>query len=40
VATGRAAEQRAINREGGVGALDNRRNEVRQDRWDELGIDP
>jgi hypothetical protein len=36
---GRAAEQGAINREGGVPALDNKRNEVDPSRWDELGID-
>ena len=40
LASGRAAEQGAINREGGVDALDNKRNEVRPDDWEDLGIDP
>ncbi|MBK9266189.1 MAG: hypothetical protein IPM54_41175 [Polyangiaceae bacterium] len=37
---GRRAEQRAINREGGVGELDNRRNEIRPGKWEVHGIDP
>ncbi|HRI69809.1 MAG TPA: RHS repeat-associated core domain-containing protein, partial [Polyangium sp.] len=39
-AAARRAEQQAINREGGVGKLDNRRNEVRPEKWEAHGIDP
>jgi RHS repeat-associated protein len=38
--SGRVAEQRAINREGGVDALDNKRNELSPHRWHGLDIDP
>jgi RHS repeat-associated protein len=34
------AEQQAINDRGGRDALDNRRNEVRESRWEQRGINP
>jgi len=36
----RQAEQRAINRAGGVDKLDNKRNEIRPEVWKQNGIDP
>ncbi|MBE7451263.1 MAG: hypothetical protein HS111_20930 [Kofleriaceae bacterium] len=39
-AAGRRAEQRAINREGGVDSLDNKRNEIRSDDWQTNDIEP
>ena len=35
---GRAAEQKAINDRGGVGQLDNRRNEIAPRNWPSYGI--
>ncbi|PRQ10120.1 putative deoxyribonuclease RhsC [Enhygromyxa salina] len=37
---GRRAEQNAINREGGVNDLDNKRNEIRPSKWSENDILP
>jgi hypothetical protein len=36
----RAKEQKAINDKGGVGNLDNRRNEVAPSKWPDMGIAP
>jgi hypothetical protein len=38
--SGRRAEQEAINGHGGTGNLDNKRNEIRPDKWNEHGISP
>ena len=35
----RAAEQRAINENGGVPNLDNKRNEIAPSKWGDFGID-
>ena len=39
-AAGRSAEQNAMNREGGVDNLDNKRNEIRQEKWEENDVKP
>ena len=39
VAAGRKAEQGAMNAEGGVGNLDNRRNEIAPEKWEANGIE-
>lgn len=36
---GRIKEQQAINNEGGVSALDNKRNEIAPDKWKDYGIE-
>ena len=36
---GRIKEQQAINNEGGVNALDNKRNEIAPDKWKDYGIE-
>ena len=36
---GRMKEQQAINNEGGLGNLDNKRNEIRPRNWGQHGID-
>ena len=35
---GRRAEQKAMNDEGGLDNLDNKRNEIRRDDWTKNGI--
>lgn len=35
----RAAEQKAINEHGGVSELDNRRNEIAPQKWDDYGVE-
>jgi hypothetical protein len=37
---GRAAEQNAINKEGGLENLDNKRNEIAPDNWPASGVSP
>jgi hypothetical protein len=37
---GRAAEQNAINKRGGVDKLDNKRNEIAPDKWPDSGVLP
>ena len=37
---GRVAEQRAMNAEGGLDALDNKRNEIAAQDWSKHGVDP
>ncbi|WP_139942959.1 hypothetical protein [Fulvimonas soli] len=37
---GRTKEQDHINKREGVGNLDNKRDEIRQSKWKERGIEP
>ena len=40
IRAGRRAEQNAINREGGVDKLDNKRNEIRPKDWKKNNVNP
>jgi hypothetical protein len=37
---GRVAEQNVMNKNGGVKALDNRRNEIAPEKWPSAGVTP